>query len=63
MCGYQAQGPDDAHLRRLIRHHVDRAHPEFAFSEDQIRQWVLSGARDATPTGPFGSAVTKGGDA
>jgi predicted small metal-binding protein len=63
MCGFRARGADDASLRGQIRTHVDRAHPEFPYTEEQIRLWVASGARDAIPTGPFGSAATKGGGA
>lgn len=42
VCGYQAWGADDAELRRLIRAHVDRAHPEFDYTDEQIREWVRS---------------------
>lgn len=63
MCGYRAVGADDAELRLQIRHHVDRAHPDLAYTEEQIRGWIASGARDTTPTGPFGSAAPLGGGA
>ncbi len=59
LCGHRIQGADDAVLRHLVRAHVDLVHPELAYSEEQVRRWVATGARDAIPAGPFASPGPK----
>jgi len=46
-CGHRLEGADDDELFRLAREHVDRDHPEFERTDEQIRQRVAADARDA----------------
>ena len=46
-CGHYLEAEDDEGLAREIKTHAADVHPELNLSEDQIREPVTSGARDA----------------
>jgi MFS family permease len=45
-CGHHLEGTDDAELFRLAREHVDRDHPEFQRSDDELRSRIVADAYD-----------------
>lgn len=47
VCGFRARAADETALRRQLRAHVDRVHPEFAFTDEQLRDWVRSERKEA----------------
>jgi predicted small metal-binding protein len=46
-CGHYLEAEDDEALVKAIQSHATEVHPELDMTEDQIRELVTSGARDA----------------
>lgn len=46
-CGHYVEAEDDEALVVAIQTHATEVHPELTMTEDQIREAVTSGARDA----------------
>jgi predicted small metal-binding protein len=46
-CGEVLTGVDDEELFRLGREHANEAHADMNMSDDQIREFIRSDARDA----------------
>jgi predicted small metal-binding protein len=50
-CGHHLEGADDEELFRLAREHVDREHPEFERTDDELRRRVATDAYDVASVG------------
>jgi hypothetical protein len=50
-CGHHLEGADDEELFRLAREHVDREHPEFERTDDELRRRVAADGYDVAPVG------------
>lgn len=46
-CGHYVEAEDDEALVQAIKTHAADVHPELVMTEDQIRELVTSGAREA----------------
>ncbi len=46
-CGHYIEAEDDKALVEKIKAHAADVHPELVMTEDQIRELVTTGARDA----------------
>jgi predicted small metal-binding protein len=47
-CTYRMQGKDDEDLLRSIRRHVDSAHPQDEYTDEELRDWMGSAAYTIT---------------
>ncbi len=43
-CSDRMQGVDDEELFRSIRRHVDTVHPQDEYTDEQLREWMLTAA-------------------
>ena len=48
-CQARMEGRDDDELLRAIRRHVDEVHPDDAFTDQQLKEWMAQNAYTVDP--------------